>query len=173
MLPDPLHPAVVHFPIVLSFIMPAVALVALWAIHRGVRVSRAWAVPVAFAAALALSAWVAVETGESQEERVERVVPESAMDTHAEAAETFLYLAAGLLVLSAAGFARGPVGRAARWVATAGAVGVMAVGANVGHKGGMLVYQHGAASAYTGGASGTAAPGARPAGDGGETEGGR
>jgi len=172
-LPDPLHPAVVHFPIVLAVLLPAVALVALWAVHRGARVSRAWAVPVAFAAALALSAWVAVETGESQEERVERVVPESAMDTHAEAAETFLYLAAGLLVFSAAGLARGTVGRAARWVATAGAVGVMAVGINVGHKGGLLVYQHGAASAYAGAAPGPVTPGVRPAAERGEMDAGQ
>ncbi len=157
MIPDPLHPAVVHFPIVLMFLVPAVALVALWNIRRGVRVSRAWFVPVLFAGALALSAWVALETGEDQEERVERVVAEGVIDGHQEAAETFLILSAALFAVSAVGLVRGRVGATARWVATFGAVGVLAVGVRVGHSGGMLVYQHGAASAYV-----TLSPGGDP-----------
>ena len=50
MLPDPLHPAVVHFPIVLMVLLPFVAASALWAIRRGARPVRAWAVPVGAAA---------------------------------------------------------------------------------------------------------------------------
>ena len=34
MLPNPLHPAVVHFPIVLMFLLPISAGVALWALFR-------------------------------------------------------------------------------------------------------------------------------------------
>ena len=34
MLPDPLHPAVVHFPIVLTFLLPLAALGALWRARR-------------------------------------------------------------------------------------------------------------------------------------------
>lgn len=33
MLPDPLHPALVHFPVVLGFLLPVVALVPLWSIR--------------------------------------------------------------------------------------------------------------------------------------------
>jgi len=157
MIPDPLHPAVVHFPIALMFLVPAVALVALWTIRHGARVSRAWLVPVCFAGALAVSAWVALETGEDQEERVERVVSEGVIGGHQEAAETFLILSAALFVVSAAGLVRGRVGATARWVATFGAVGVLAAGVRVGHSGGMLVYQHGAASAYA-----TPSPGGNP-----------
>ena len=50
MLPNPLHPAVVHFPIVFMFLLPISAGVALWAIRRGANPLKAWAVPVAFAA---------------------------------------------------------------------------------------------------------------------------
>ncbi len=157
MIPDPLHPAVVHFPIALMFLVPLVALVALWYIRRGVRVSRAWMVPVLFAGALAASAWVALETGEEQEERVERVVPEGVIGGHQEAAETFLILSAALLAVSAVGLVKGRVGATARWVTTFGAVGVLAAGVRVGHSGGMLVYQHGAASAYA-----TPSPGGNP-----------
>src|SRR5512134_3400045 len=52
MLPDPLHPAVVHFPIVLMILLPLAAAGALWAIRRGVGPAKAWTIPLAAAAAL-------------------------------------------------------------------------------------------------------------------------
>src|SRR5690242_5891191 len=97
MLPDPLHPAVVHFPIVLTFLLPLVALIALWRIRRGAPVRRTWAAAVAAAAALSLSAWVAMETGEGQEERVEDIVAHAPMEAHEEAAERFLVLSGVVL----------------------------------------------------------------------------
>ncbi len=149
MLPDPLHPAIVHFPIVFMILRPIAAAVALWAIRRGSQFRLAWAVPTAFAAALTLSAWVAVETGEGQEERVEDVVAERAIHPHEEAAERFLVLSGFLLAVSGAGLLGGPIGRMARLATIVGAVGVAGAGAQVGHTGGKLVYQYGAASAYT------------------------
>ena len=92
MIPNPLHAAVVHFPIVLMVLMPIVAMVALWTIRRGAVPRKAWVVPVATAAALTLSSWGAVETGEREEEKVEAVVAESALHGHEEAAERFLLL---------------------------------------------------------------------------------
>jgi len=148
-LPNPLHPAIVHFPIVLVFLLPIFAIGALWAIRRGSAIKRAWAIPVAFSAALALSAWAAVETGESQEDKVEDIVPGGAMDSHEDAAALFLKLSGALVLVTAAGFAPGAIGRSARIAAAVGAVGMVGVGANVGHSGGELVYTHGAASAYT------------------------
>jgi len=151
MLPNPLHPAVVHFPVVLALLLPFFAAGALWAIRRGTTPRRAWAIPVALALALALSAWVAVQTGEAQDERVERVVAEQPLEAHEEAAELFLTLSGGLALLVAAGLVRGRVGRLSRGLATAGAVALVVVAAQVGHSGGQLVYRYGAASAYTGG----------------------
>ncbi len=151
MLPDPLHPAVVHFPVVLAVLLPVFAAGALFSIRRGTTPRRAWALPVGVALALALSAWAAVETGEAQDERVERVVAEQPLEAHEEAAELFLSLSGGLALLAAAGLVRGRVGGVARGLATAGAVALVAVAAQVGHSGGQLVYRHGAASAYTGG----------------------
>lgn len=150
MLPDPLHPAVVHFPVVLVVLLPLVVLGALWAIRRGVAPARAWVIPVAAAGLLAISAWAALKTGEAQEERVEEAVPEQALHEHEEAAERFLALSGVLLVIMSAGLIRGRVGQAARVVATAGAFGLVVAGVAVGHSGGELVYRHGAASAYVG-----------------------
>jgi uncharacterized membrane protein len=144
----PLHPLVVHFPIVLVVLLPIFAAGALWTIRRGTTPRRAWALPVAIAAALALSAFVATQTGEAQEDRVERVVSRQAFHAHEEAAERFLVLSGVLLVVAAAGLARGTVGRAARLVTTVGAVGLVAAGIQTGHSGGLLVYREGAASAY-------------------------
>jgi uncharacterized membrane protein len=152
-IPEPLHPAVVHFPIVLAFLLPIFALGALWAIRRGVGPSRAWALPVALAAALAASAWVALETGEDQEERVEAVVSEEALGAHEESAERFLVLSGLVLVVAGAGLLGGTVGAAGRILATAGSVVVLVAGFSVGRAGGELVYRHGAAQPYVAAAS--------------------
>lgn len=148
MLPNPLHPAIVHFPIVLVVLLPIFGIGALWMIRRGASARRAWALPLAIAAGLTLSAFVAVRTGEAQEERVEEVVTERVLHGHEEAAERFLVLSGVLLVIAAAGLASGNVGRSARLIATAGAVALIYAGIQVGRSGGELVYTHGAASAY-------------------------
>ena len=149
MLGMPLHPLVVHFPIVLSVLLPISIVVALWAIGKGTTPRRAWAVPLAMAAALALSAFVATETGENEEDRVEQVVTGRAIHGHEEAAERFLVLSGVLLLVAAAGLLPRTVGQAARLLTAAGALGVVAAGVQVGHSGGTLVYRDGAASAYT------------------------
>ena len=145
----PLHPLVVHFPIVLAVLLPISVGAALWAVRKGATPRRVWAVPVALGLSLTLSAWVALDTGQDQEERVEDVVGEAPLHGHEEAAERFLVLAGVVTLVAVAGLARGTVGRAARLVTAAGTVGIVAAGIQVGHSGGMLVYRHGAASAYT------------------------
>lgn len=163
MIPDPLHPAVVHFPIVLGVLAPFFALGALWAIRRGIAPRKAWGLATAVLAALSLSSWVAVQTGEQQEERVEDVVAHDPFERHEEAAEGFLLMTAGVLGVAVLGFLGGPLGRVARVAATAGAVVLVAAGARVGHSGGELVYRHGAASAYVQGPVGQARDDGSPA----------
>lgn len=148
MLPQPLHPAVVHFPMALAVLLPISALVALWAIRRGAAPLKAWAIPVAFAAALTASGWVAIQTGEMEEDRVEAVVGEEPIHEHEEAAELFLLLSGIVALVAAAGLLGGTPGNAARIVATVGTVAVLAAGVRVGHLGGELVYRHGAGAAY-------------------------
>ncbi|MEJ2152584.1 MAG: hypothetical protein P8Y29_06485, partial [Gemmatimonadota bacterium] len=55
MFPDPLHPALVHFPIVFAVLMPVVAIAVLWAIRRGIIQERAWRFVIALAAGLVLA----------------------------------------------------------------------------------------------------------------------
>jgi hypothetical protein len=167
MLPVPLHPVVVHFPMVLAVLLPISAAIALWAILRGAAPLRAWAVPAAFAVALAGSAWVALETGEAEEEKVEAFVSEAAIHEHEEAAERFLLLSGVLALVAGGGLLSGVAGKAARLVASAGTLVVLAAGIQVGAAGGALVYEHGAAQAYVNSASG----GAATMGEGEEDEG--
>ena len=148
MIPEPIHPAIVHFPIVLVVLLPLAAAIALISIKRGAEVRAAWLPVVGIAAALVASSWVAVKTGEQEEDLVERVVAESAIHEHEEAAELFLPLTvAGLLVVSA-GLMRDRPGQIMRGVAVVAALGLFVAGYRVGHSGGELVYEHGAASAY-------------------------
>jgi uncharacterized membrane protein len=151
MLPHPLHPAVVHFPLVLVILLPFFAAGALWAIRRGTAPRRAWALPLAVTAALFVSGVVALSTGRAEEERVEGVVPEAAVSAHEEAAERFLIFGGALLLVAAAGLGRGHLGTSARLLTMVGSLAFVAAGIQVGGAGGALVYQHGAAGAYADG----------------------
>lgn len=148
MLPDPLHPAVVHLPVALAALMPLLALLGALAIRVRAFPARTWAALVLLQALLLGSGWLALETGEDQEERVEEVVAEGPIETHEEQAERFMILAGVGLVVVAAGLLPGAAGGVARAASVLAAAAVLAAGAQVGHSGGELVYRHGAASAY-------------------------
>jgi uncharacterized membrane protein len=143
MLPTPLHPAIVHFPIVFTMMLPLVALGASWAIRRGVRPRRAWAAPLIGAAAVFLSAWVAVQTGEADEEKAEAVAGEQTLNTHEEAAGRFLFLSGSVVVVMTAGFFGGTLGKAGRVAAGTAALGLVLAGYQVGHSGGRVVFGDG------------------------------
>jgi uncharacterized membrane protein len=160
-LPSPLHPLMVHLPIALTVLVPLFAIGDLWAIRRGVAFKRAWGFAVGMLALLFVSAWLALQTGQLEEERVEDVVAESAIETHEEAAEGFLLFTGAVLLIASAGFLRGRYGSIARGAATLGTVALVGAGYNVGHSGGNLVYREGAGMAYASPAS----AGAPSAGD--------
>lgn len=148
LIPDPLHPAIVHLPIALAVLLPLAAVAALVAIGRGASIRGTWGAVAVLAVLLLGSGLVAKETGEDDEERVEQVVPELALEAHEEAADRFLVVGAVVLVLSLVGLRRDRLGGGARLAATLGTVAVLAAGWSVGHAGGELVYVHGAAAAH-------------------------
>jgi uncharacterized membrane protein len=147
-LPDPLHPAVVHFPIVFAALLPWLAMAVLFATARGWLPRRAWAFVVLAAALVAGAGWMAEETGEEQEKRVEKVVAKDLVEQHAERAERFVDLAVVTVLLAGAGLLGGRPGRAARIATVAASFVVLAAMVLTGESGGELVYKHGAASAY-------------------------
>jgi uncharacterized membrane protein len=144
----PLHPSIVHFPIVLAILLPVFAVGGLWIIRRGARPLRVWAVPLAISVALLTSGFVAKQTGSREEERVERAVPENVLEAHEHAAERFVALAGVVVLVGIFGLANGLIGSAARVVATAGSLIVVFAGFQVGKAGGELVYQYNAGSVY-------------------------
>ncbi len=158
----PLHPSVVHIPIALAVLMPLIATGLLLAWWRGWLPRRGWLVAAALQLVLVASAFVALRTGESDEERVEHVIPdEAAIEDHEEAAEVFFWTSAGVLALFVAGAAvrRENLAQAIASTAVAGTILVLAMGYRVGAAGGELVYRQGAAQAYvtTGQAAGSSA----------------
>jgi uncharacterized membrane protein len=148
-IPDPLHPAVVHLPLALAVLVPAFALLAALAIRLELVPPRTWVAILLLQAALVGSGWLALETGEEQEERVEEVVAERHIEEHEERAEWFEIAAGVALAVVAAGLLPGRAGGLARGASVVAGLAVLAAGVRVGHSGGELVYRYGAASAYT------------------------
>jgi uncharacterized membrane protein len=144
------HPKVVHLPIALAILMPLVSagLLAAWA--GGFLPRRVWVIAALLQALLVGTGWLALETGENEEDRVERVVAEKLIDAHAEAAEAFVWGAGAILLLHLAVVAirDEKTARAAASAATLGTLLVLFLGYRTGEAGGALVYRHGAASAY-------------------------
>lgn len=149
--PLPLHPAVVHLPLALSVLMPVFAIGFAWALWTGRVRTHAWVAVVALQAVLFGSAMFATRTGGAEEDRVEGVVPRSAIHQHEELAEQFVWasgVALGLTGLVLV-FRRPLAARVLTLTAVAATAVVAGFGLRVGHAGGQLVYVHGAAAAYT------------------------
>jgi uncharacterized membrane protein len=155
----PTHPLIVHIPLALALLLPLLAAATFLAWWRGwIPGRRAWTLVVALQALLTLGTWAALNTGKAEEERVEGIVPEAALEGHEEAAEILLGTAAGVLVLTLIALSL-PGERASRLVAGVALFGMLVVAwlaIRTGEAGGQLVYRHGAARAYTDTASPTA-----------------
>jgi len=142
-IPNPLHPALVHFPIVLILIGTAVAVAAVFV--------RRWHLPWLAAGLLlagAAGAMAATWSGEEADEEAGNLSPaaEQILEEHEEWGERTRNLAilAGLLdvgAVAAAGFPKMSRGLGIV-TAVAGLAASYAV-AETGHYGGQLVYKHG------------------------------
>ncbi len=146
----PLHPKIVHIPIALAVLMPLVTAGILVAWWRGWLHRRGWWMAVALQAIMVVGGFLAMRSGEGDEERVERVVNEAAIEEHEEAAELFTWVGAGVLVLmiGAGALRRDPLARGIAVAATAGTALVLWLGYKTGQAGGELVYKYGAGSAW-------------------------
>jgi uncharacterized membrane protein len=156
------HPKLVHIPIALAVLMPVLTSGLLLAWWRQWLPARVWMIAVALQAVLVGTGMLALQSGEAEEERVERVVAERFIEEHEEAAEAFVWASGGVLAAMLAGLALSSrrTGPLAGMVATLGTLIVLGLGYRTGQAGGDLVYRHGAAQAYTDGAANTSARGA-------------
>lgn len=144
-IPSPLHPAMVHFPIVLILLGTFVAIVAAF--------TRRWHLPWLSAGLLMLGALGAIGatwSGGDDEEKAGNLSPQAdrILEEHEEWGERTRNVGIAAAVLGVAALmvaSRFP--KAARGLSTATAL--VAIGASycvaeTGHYGGLLVYKHGA-----------------------------
>ncbi len=140
----PLHAGLVHLPIGLAFLLPLLALGVGFAIWRTWLPRAAW-VLVVLVAALTLATGVAArQTGEEDEDRVEKVVPHAALEAHEEAASAFLGVLGAFTGLAAAVlFLRKDTPfRLGLGALSLLAFGVLGAALYTGRLGGEIVYQH-------------------------------
>jgi uncharacterized membrane protein len=137
----PLHPAVVHVPLVLAALVP---ILLGWLVLRGPGSRRAWAALAFLQAMVVAGGLMALDTGLVEEERLEAAVPAWPVEMHERRARTFVVAAAGLLLLVGAIAAAPRAARVAAPVALVLSLLVAALGVSAGHAGGELVYRHGA-----------------------------
>ena len=131
-----IHPSIVHFPIALT-VVGALAIVG-YAILR--RDWLRWFGPILLTIAL-LGAGGAYFSGQDAEDRAEKIgVPEAAIESHEEMAIWAIWLIALSALLSWATHAS----RRGVWVAAVVSLAAVAVIALAAHRGGKLVYIHGA-----------------------------
>lgn len=156
----PLHPKLVHLPIALAVLMPFIAGGISAMVRRELLPARAWLLVVVLQALLMLSGLAAANSGEGDEERVERVVPREAIAEHEQAADWFIASAGGVLLVSILALSAKKPSLRQTFVAVtlAGSVFVMFVAQRVGELGGALVYKHNAAKAYIDAATPSANP---------------
>lgn len=147
----PLHPALVHLPLGLAFVLPLLAVGLTVAALRGRWSTGAWAMLVGLLLLTVGGGLAAVQTGEQDEEVVERVVPESFIEQHEERAEAFVWVSGAVLALALGALVLKKEGarRVLATGVTAGTLAMALLAAWTGHSGGELVYSHGAASAHS------------------------
>ena len=147
MLDLPLHPIVVHFPIVLGTLLPFLAILLWWAIKKWQWTPKVWSLVSAVSLVYCLFAVTAVQLGEEDEEKVEKVISEKVIEEHEEAGELIPWLAGTLFLVSLGGFTVKYSKQAKTAMIVLSLVGVVSL-INAGHTGGELVYEHGAAIAH-------------------------
>jgi uncharacterized membrane protein len=146
----PLHPAVVHLPLGLAFLMPILALVFTIAWGKGWTGKRGWALVFGLQLLLVGAGLFVRWTGEREARNAHRVLARGTIGPHAQAAGTFVWAAAGTLVIAGLGLAlRERQARRAAAAATVATFVVAALAVRLGHLGGELVYVKGAATVYT------------------------
>ncbi|RMF19890.1 MAG: hypothetical protein D6760_12585 [Deltaproteobacteria bacterium] len=154
------HPKLVHLPLGLALVMPLLAIGILLARRACLLPPGSWLIVVLLQALLVAGAYGAMRAGHHEEERVEDLVGEHWIHEHEESAEAFVWGAGIVLVVAAAGLVlpAGTLSTAALVGAAAGTLIVTGLAVRAGQSGGELVYERGAAAAYT-------SPAALPAGD--------
>ncbi len=131
----------------LGSLLPVLAIGLWWAIKKWQWTPKVWALVSAVALIYTLSAVVAVQLGEADEEKVEKVISEKVIEEHEEAGELIPWFAGTLFLVSLGGFTVKYSKRARVVLMVLSLLAVVPL-INAGHTGGGLVYKHGASVAH-------------------------
>ena len=147
---EPLHPQFVHLPLALCMILPLLGAILTLSWWRGWLPRRVWLIVTILHAALTVSAFVAMQTGETDERIARQAVSEDVIRAHEEAAEFFLWstVIALFLALIAAVAEEEKVALRSALGATLVTIGSLYLAIEAGSLGGQLAYHHGAARAF-------------------------
>ena len=151
MLPNPLHPAVVHLPLGLAVMLPLFIFLVMIGIGKQWFNHATWVLVVILQLLCMVGGIVSIETGEDQEEIVGTVVKEEFISKHEDMAKAFTASAGVTFGVALVGFFLRNRQRAFSMLSLATfflSLVTLGVAGLTGHTGGELVYKQGAASAY-------------------------
>jgi uncharacterized membrane protein len=145
----PLHAIVVHFPLIITFILPVLILVFALMIRANRMNPVSWLVIVGLSMFVTGAGYFALETGETEEHRVKDIVAKKLVHEHEEAGEIFVGSTVLVLVVGIAAFF---IRRENQFQLQIAVLALSLLSSyfayQSGKLGGELVYAHGAAAAY-------------------------
>jgi uncharacterized membrane protein len=145
----PFHPTIAHMPIVLSVILPLLVLIFAYMMKTNRMTSTGWLIIVGLQVMTTVTGYLALESGEVEEHKVEKVLEKKLINEHEEAAEIFVGFSVLSLVAGiAAFFIRTEYQLRVQLLVFALALVSGLLGTRTGTLGGDLVYKHGAGEAY-------------------------
>ena len=146
----PWHPSIVHIPLVLAIVLPILILVFALMMKSNKMAPSAWLLIIGLQLITTISGYVSLETGETEEDVVSKVVEKSFIHEHEEAAEIFVGSTVIALVLGIATyFIQKQYQFMLQLIICVLTLGSSVLGYRAGHLGGELVYKKGAASVYS------------------------
>lgn len=149
----PLHPIMVHMPMALVILLPVITLIAFFVFKKSENITgKKMMVYVGiFHLFLTISTFISLETGEAEEDRVERVVAERYIEIHEHKAEAFMSATSiALVAVFIAAFLFADKFFTPTMIMVMLMQGVLIyLGYQVGHSGGELVYIHNSASVHS------------------------
>lgn len=150
MISAPLHPAIVHVPIGISFVLPLFALGATLLLWRRHSHKSVWIMVVVLQAVVLAGGVASTNTGEADRRQTVVLVGSRYLDPHEEHGRNFNVSAAISLALGVASLFPGPgaIANASRVAAVAATAASASLAYAAGRSGGELVYRRGAARAY-------------------------
>ncbi|MFL5784681.1 MAG: DUF2231 domain-containing protein [Bacteriovoracaceae bacterium] len=145
----PLHPIVVHFPLAMTFLLPVMVLIFALAMRSGKMSKEMWFVIIGLQVLITATGYLALETGETDEDKVALVTGKEIIHAHENSAEIFV----GMTVVSLAGgivawFLRPEFQERARLGVFLLTLLPVFFGWKTGHLGGEIVYKHGGSRAH-------------------------